>query len=256
MNNEQERSQGCAIITGGGTGIGREIAMALAETGRPVAVLGRRIEPLDKTSQDIRAGGGIANPYATDIRHGVQVDGSVSRIIGDFGAVEILVNCAGVPRFATLADLEMSEFDDLMAINFRGAVLTTKAVLPSMLELGTGLIVNISSEVAARGTPTATAYGASKAALNYVTKVWAVELAPHGIRVNTVAPGLTDTEEGVMPSQGMEREPYLEWMAQRIPMGRPGQPTEAAALIRYLASPEAAYITGSIIAIDGGIAAT
>lgn len=248
--------KGIAIVTGGGTGIGRSTALRIATTGRSTVVLGRRPDPLEETADLIDASGGNALTCPTDIRDAEQTRAAVEQVVERLGPVEILVNCAGIPRFAMLTDLDIAEYDDVMATNLRGPVVMAQSVLPSMIERGGGSIVNVTSEVAARGNVSGTAYGASKAALNYLTKLWAVELAEHGIRVNAVAPGLTDTEEGVVPQRGLDRQSFLDWMSQRIPLNRPAQSEEIADAIHFLVSPEAQYITGAVLAVDGGISAT
>lgn len=245
-----------ALVTGGGTGIGAETAVRLARDGWAVALVGRRPEPLAQTAKAIEAEGGTALALPADLRRDDQVDAAVGTAVERLGPVTGLVNNAGVPIFGTLLDLDMTDYDLVMGTNLRGAVVAARAVLPHMIGAGGGSIVNVSSEVSARGNPTATAYGASKAGLNYLTKVWAVELAPHGIRTNTVAPGITDTPEGVVTQHGMDRQAFLSWMADRVPLKRAGTAGDIAEVIVFLLSDRADYLNGARIAVDGGISVT
>jgi NAD(P)-dependent dehydrogenase (short-subunit alcohol dehydrogenase family) len=245
-----------AVITGGGTGIGQATARRLARDGRYVAVVGRRLDKLKETANEIVSRGGKAMAQSIDVRDEAQVRDGVAAIVADAGPIGILVNCAGVPKFARLLDLQMDEYDLIMDTNLRGPVMMARAVLPSMIECGGGCIINISSEVAARGNVTATAYGATKAALNYLAKLWAVELAPHGIRVNAVAPGITDTPEGVVVQGDMDRASYMELMVQRVPLKRAGMAEDIAEAVAFLTSDAASYISGAQLSVDGGISVT
>ncbi len=245
-----------AVITGGGTGIGEATALRLAEAGFDVGLLGRRSEPLERTAQAVRERGAEAVAAPADLRDAEAVNSAVDRVVESLGPVTVLVNMAGLPRFAKLEDLDLDELDAVLETNLRGTVVATRAVLPSMRAAGGGLVVNVSSEVAARGLPTATAYGSSKAAVEYLTRVWAVELAEHGIRTVTVAPGITDTPEGVVAMDDTPRAEFLDWMAERVPQKRVGRPEWVAEAIAFLASDEAHYINGTRLAVDGGISVT
>jgi NAD(P)-dependent dehydrogenase (short-subunit alcohol dehydrogenase family) len=245
-----------AVITGGGTGIGRATALKLADAGYGVGLLGRRREPLDHTAADVRERGAEALAVQADLRRVDEVEAAVAAVVDELGPVRVLVNMAGLPRFAKLEDLDLDEMDAVLETNLRGTIVATRAALPSMKAAGGGLVVNVSSEVVARGLPTATAYGSSKAAIEYLTRVWAVELAEHGIRTVTVAPGITDTPEGVVAMDDTPRDEFLAWMASRVPQKRVGQPEWVAESIAFLASDEATYINGTRLAVDGGISVT
>jgi NAD(P)-dependent dehydrogenase (short-subunit alcohol dehydrogenase family) len=245
-----------AVVTGGGTGIGRATVLRLADAGFDVGLLGRRREPLEQTAAEVRERGAAAQPVPADLRHEDEVERAVDEIVHALGLIRVLVNMAGLPRFARLEDLALEELDAVLGTNLRGTIVATRAALPSMREAGGGLVVNVSSEVAARGLPTATAYGSSKAAIEYLTRVWAVELAEYGIRTVTVAPGITDTPEGVVAMDDTPRHEFLAWMAQRVPQKRVGRPEWVAEAIAFLASDHAAYINGTRLAVDGGISVT
>jgi NAD(P)-dependent dehydrogenase (short-subunit alcohol dehydrogenase family) len=251
-----ETSRGVAVVTGGGTGIGAATALRLAEAGFDIGLIGRRHAPLETIATGVRERGGAALPAPADLRHEDEIDRAVGEIVEALGPVRVLVNMAGLPRFAKLDELALADLDAVLETNLRGTIVATRAVLPSMREAGGGLVVNVSSEVAARGLPTATAYGSSKAAIEYLTRVWAVELAEHGIRTVTVAPGITDTPEGVVAMDDTPRDEFLDWMAQRVPQKRVGRPEWVAATIAFLASEEASYINGTRLAVDGGISVT
>jgi NAD(P)-dependent dehydrogenase (short-subunit alcohol dehydrogenase family) len=248
--------RGVAVVTGGGTGIGAATALRLADAGFDIGLLGRRRSPLERTVERVKERGATALAVPADLRHEDEVERGVREIVEALGPIRVLVNMAGLPRFAKLEDLGLEELDAVLETNLRGTIVATRAALPSMREAGGGLVVNVSSEVAARGLPTATAYGSSKAAIEYLTRVWAVELAEHGIRTVTVAPGITDTPEGVVAMDDTPRDEFLDWMAQRVPQKRVGRPEWVAEAIAFLASEEASYINGTRLAVDGGISVT
>jgi NAD(P)-dependent dehydrogenase (short-subunit alcohol dehydrogenase family) len=247
---------GVAVITGGGTGIGRATAWRLADAGFDVGVLGRRRQPLERTAAGVRERGAAARAMTADLRKEDEVDAAMQAFAGELGPIRVLVNMAGLPRFAKLEELDLDEMDAVLETNLRGTIVATRAALPSMKEADGALVVNVSSEVVARGLPTATAYGSSKAAIEYLTCVWAVELAEHGIRTVTVAPGITDTPEGVVAMDDTPRDAFLDWMASRVPQKRVGRPEWVADAIAFLASDEATYINGTRLAVDGGISVT
>jgi NAD(P)-dependent dehydrogenase (short-subunit alcohol dehydrogenase family) len=249
-------AQGVAVITGGGTGIGRATAWKLADSGWDVGVLGRRRGPLEETAAGVRERGVAVRAVTADLRREDEVEAAMRLFASELGSIRVLVNMAGLPRFARLEDLDLAELDAVLETNLRGTIVATRAALPFLRDAGGGLVVNVSSEVAARGLPTATAYGSSKAAIEYLTRVWAVELAEHGIRTVTVAPGITDTPEGVVAMDDTPRDEFLAWMASRVPQKRVGRPEWVADAIAFLASENATYVNGTRLAVDGGISVT
>jgi NAD(P)-dependent dehydrogenase (short-subunit alcohol dehydrogenase family) len=237
------------IITGGGTGIGRAAALLFAETGAWVLVVGRRAGPLEETA-------GVSNriePLTADVLDEAGIERIVQTAIRRWGHIDVLVNNAGAFVQSPLDGIDAQTVNSLFATNILGPTLLTQAALPS-LKTAQGSIINISSTFGHKAAPMISHYAASKAALEHLTRCWALELAPFGIRVNAVAPGPTETdilERSGMPAAAVAKIKREE--AGRVPLGRRGNPEEVAYWIVKLAKPEAGWITGQVISVDGGL---
>lgn len=243
-----------AVVTGGTDGIGFGIATALSAAGARVVVASRRPEMCEQAQQALRDGGGDAFGVATDVTDEEAVTNLFARTVETFGGVDILVNCAGGSfsdkfRRARLLELGPSDLIESYRLNVVSAFLCSTAAYPLMQERGAGSVINISS-VGSDSTGAAgmfAAYGASKAALNHITRSLAAEFAPN-IRVNAVLPGLIDT-----PRTSASRTPErLQASLESIALGRIGTPTDVAEVVVFLASPQSSWMTGSIVRIDGG----
>ncbi|TDC45187.1 SDR family oxidoreductase [Actinomadura sp. KC345] len=242
------------IVTGGGTGIGRATARAFAARGDGVLVVGRTESTLVETAKDhdtIRV-------LAADITDPAVPEHVVRTAIREFGRVDVLVNNAAALGYRPLADLDRGTADRQLGTNLVAPVFLTQSALGA-LEESRGTVVNISSAGALglRTWPNNSLYGAAKAALDFLTRTWAVELAPRGIRVVGLAPGVVDTRSG--PRMGLTDEQYEGFLAQiseQAPAGRVGTPEEIAWWVTQLVSPEARYVTGAVLPVDGGLSLT
>lgn len=236
-----------AIVAGGGTGIGRAIALRFAREGARVAVFGRRPGPLDEVVSAIVGAGGAARARTGDV--GVEAD--VARLVDEsldrWGGVDVMVNSAAVRLRSPLAEISATDFAEVLRINLVGAFVLTKLVTGPMRARGGGSIIHIGSALGTAAAPFFSPYVASKGGLNALARAAAVELVRDGIRVNVVAPGTIDTviDQGVTDF----RRRMLE---QRIPIGRAGDVSDIAAACLYLASDDSRYVTGSTLAVDGG----
>jgi NAD(P)-dependent dehydrogenase (short-subunit alcohol dehydrogenase family) len=236
-----------ALITGGATGIGFETARLFARQGAHVIISGRNPDTGAKAVAAIAEAGGNARFIASDL----QDPDSVRRLAEDAGAVDILVNNAGAFPFAPTLEQGPETYRQLFETNVQGPYFLTAAVAWGMVERMAGSIVNVTTIAAHRGLPNTSVYGATKAALDSLTRTWAVELAKNGIRVNAVAPGHTKTENVT----GMIGEERFEQIGAGVPLGRLARPQEIAEAILFLASPRASYITGTTLTVDGGVLA-
>ncbi len=236
-----------AIVAGGGTGIGRAISLRFAREGARVAVFGRRPDPLREVAAAVTAAGGQAFAEPGDV--GVESD--VARLVAEttrrWGGIDVLVNCAGVRLNAPLEQVAAADFAEVLRINLVGAFVLTKAVAASMRARGGGSIVHIGSALGAVAVRDFSPYVASKGGLNALARAAAVELVGDRIRVNVVSPGTIDTVISAGVTEFRRR-----MLEHRIPIGHPGHVDDIAAACLYLASDAAGYVTGSVLAVDGG----
>jgi len=239
-----------AIVTGATSGIGMATAFRFAEQGARVAAVGRKKEILSKVQrQNIRT-------YSVDLTNEQETSTFARRALEDFGGVDILVNAAGIIANGTIENTSLADYDLMMNINVRSVMQLTQLVLPSIIERK-GNIVNVSSVTGLRAFPNVFAYCVSKAAVDQFTRCAALELAPKGVRVNAVNPGVVRTNLHL--NSGMNEDNYAAFVDRSKtthPLGRIGQPEEIADLILFLASSKAGWITGATYSIDGGRAQT
>jgi len=238
-----------AIVTGGGTGIGRAIALELAQCGARVAICGRRSEPLKQVAAEIAERKGSCLPLPCDIREPDQISAFVEAVRSRFGSIDLLVNNAGGQRPFFAADMPLEKFEKVIRNNLIGTFAMTQAVArAAMIPQRRGAIVNIIAEIY-RGFPGMAHTGAARAGVDNLTKSLSVEWAAHKIRVNAVAPGIIRTS-------GTDRYPpeLLEMSRRATPWKRLGSPEEVAHLVVYLCSPAADFVTGATYYIDGGLA--
>jgi NAD(P)-dependent dehydrogenase (short-subunit alcohol dehydrogenase family) len=239
-----------ALVTGAGRGIGRAAAEALAEAGAEVWLLARTLADVETGAREICGAGGRANPLACDVTDAA----ALKRAVAGLPGLDILVNNAGTNIPEPFVDVSEEHLDRLLDLNVRAAFIAAQAAAKKMLEAPDrgdrgGAILNMSSQMGHIGAAGRTVYCLTKHALEGLTKAMAVELAPHGIRVNSVAPTFVETP---MTAPMFQRKEFSDWVHARIPLGRLGQPREVAAAIVFLASPAAAMITGTSLLIDGG----
>ena len=237
-----------ALITGASQGIGRACALALAAEGAKVAAAARNEEKLAAVVQEISRGGGEAAAFKMDVADEDQIKVATKAAIGKFGKIDILVNNAGITRDTLVLRMKRADWDAVMATNLTGAHLTIQAVLSSMLKQRWGRIINITSIFGQMGQTGQANYSAAKAGLIGLTMAVAREVASRNITVNAVAPGYIETAmtEGLAPE-------LKEAVSKMIPLGRAGSDADVAHAVRFLASDEAAYITGHVLNVNGGM---
>jgi NAD(P)-dependent dehydrogenase (short-subunit alcohol dehydrogenase family) len=236
-----------AIVTGSRRGIGKAIAQALAKEGAKVVVSDVSQEDCQKVADNIKAAGGKALAIKCDVSIKAEVQEMVTKTISEFGKVDILVNNAAVGVIKPFVRITEEDWDRTFAVNVKGAFLCSQAVAKNMIKNGEGRIISISSVASGGGggaTALMAAYIASKGGLKSLTEAMAVELATFGINVNAICPGTIDS--GAVPESMKERS------LRTVPKGRLGRPEEIAYMVVFLASPEADYVTGSVITVDGG----
>jgi NAD(P)-dependent dehydrogenase (short-subunit alcohol dehydrogenase family) len=238
------------LVTGGSKGIGRAIALALAEDGADVALAARSPEPLEKTAREIEERGRRALAVPTDITDPEQCRALVERVIGELGGLDVLVNNAGAaPFLSTFESARLEGWEKYFRITFTGAVYCTHAAADALLGREGASVINVASVAAFIASPGLTYYAAAKAALVSFTRTLALEWAPHGVRVNAIAPGFVETDMNVAARQDPS---FHESIRSQIPLGRWGTAEDVAGVARFLASDAAAWMTGSVVVIDGG----
>jgi 3-oxoacyl-[acyl-carrier protein] reductase len=237
-----------AVVTGASQGIGRETALALAEAGARVVVAARNEEKLATLVNEIAATGGEAFAVKIDVADGEQVKAGFKQVIEKFGRLDILVNNAAVTRDGLAMRMKKEDWDAVLQTNLTGAHLCIQQALPTMMKARSGRIINISSVVAQSGNAGQANYVAAKAGLIGLTKAIAIEIASRNITVNAVAPGFIET-----PMTDVLPDKVKEELKVRIPLGRMGSARDVAAAIVFLASDEAAYITGHVLNVNGGM---
>ena len=241
-----ELSGHITLVTGGSRGIGLAVSQELARAGCTVAVIGRNEEAANAAAADLEGEGHRA--YGCDVSDYKSAASAADQITKDLGPVDILVNNAGITRDNLFIRMKEEEWDDVLAVNLKGAFNMTKALARGMMRRRSGVILNVTSVVGLIGNAGQANYAASKAGLIGFTKSIAKELASRGVRCNAIAPGFISTD---MTAELTEET--IEELHARIPLGHLGEPSDVAALVRFLAGPAARYITGQVISVDGGM---
>jgi len=237
-----------ALVTGASQGIGRACALALAGAGAKVALAARNEAKLNEVAAEIAAAGGAAAVFALDIASEESIKSCAKAAIAHFGSIEILVNNAGITRDTLVLRMKRADWDDVLGTNLTGTFLMTQAVLSPMLKARWGRIINITSVVGETGQAGQANYAASKAGLIGLTKSLARELASRNITANAIAPGYIETAMTAVLD-----EKQRETMVSHIPLGRAGTDADIANAVRFLASDDAAYITGHVLDVNGGM---
>jgi NAD(P)-dependent dehydrogenase (short-subunit alcohol dehydrogenase family) len=239
-----------AIVTGGSQGIGQAVASRLAAEGAAVAILARTAQNVSRATDELLARGAQAMGVPCDVTDRAQVHSAVEQVVSKFGRVTVLINHAGLFKHAPFVDMTDEMWDEIIRVNLTGMFIVGQEVARQMVAQGLGgRIVNMSSVAGRIAHSDQTAYGVTKAGIESMTRSMAMDLAPYGIIVNAVAPGTIETPFSV----GNLSEEAVAKRVGRIPLGRLGLPEEVAAVIAMLASRDAAYVTGAVLAIDGGL---
>ena len=239
-----------ALVTGASQGLGRAVAVELGRAGARVACVARNVEKLAETVQLIVDAGGEAEAMSCDVTSTESVEAVMEQTLEKWEKIDILVNNAGITRDALLPRMTDEEFDDVIATNLKGAFLFTRAATQRMLRARYGRVINMSSVSGISGNAGQTNYSASKAGLIGMTRSLSRELAKRNITVNAIAPGFIETDMTTVLG-----ELVIEEVTKQIPMRRMGQPADIAAMVLFLASEGAAYVTGQVLVVDGGLTA-
>lgn len=234
------------VITGAGGGLGRGFALALAGAGADLALLGRSLDPLEEAAEEVRRLGRRAWPTVCDVTAAQQV----ARVVGSLDRIDVLVNNAGTNAPEPFLEVSEENLNRILALNVKGTFLVAQAAARKMVERCVGgSIINVSSQMGHVGAADRTVYCASKHAVEGMTKAMALELAPYGVRVNSVAPTFVETP---MTRPFFEDEAFREGVISRIPLGKLGRVEDVAAAVVFLASPGAGMVTGTSLLVDGG----
>jgi len=239
------------VVTGAGSGLGRATARQLSAEGAPVACFDIAVDAAEKTAAEIGEQGGTARAYRVDVSDPDSVSAAMAGAAGDLGRPQVVVNCAGIGRFAHTHELPFAEWQRIIGVNLTGTFLVCQAALPHLMD-GGGSIVNIASNAGVRAQPYSIAYCSSKAGVIHLTRCIADEYLKRGVRANCIAPGGMETP---LQDAFMEFPEGVDWKQLRkiiSPLGN-SQPEEIANVVAFIASDECRYMTGSIVSIDGGL---
>ena len=239
-----------ALVSGASRGIGKAIALGLAEAGADVAVGARSREALEAVAAEISAMGARALALPLDVSQVAAIPGAVRQVVDTLGPIDILFNVAGINIRKPAVEVEEDDFDRVMDINIKGAYFLCREVGRGMIRQQRGKVINIASLTSAIGLPKITVYTSSKGALAQLTKGLAVEWTPHNIQVNAIAPGLIRTD---LNKDLWEDEKMLDWALGVTPAGRLGTPEDIVGAAIFLASPAADFVSGQVLFVDGGI---
>lgn len=237
-----------AVITGGGSGFGRETALRFAEEGAEVALADINLNGAEEVAGEIKKRGGRAHAFQVDVSNEASVKAAFSGILQTLGAVDILINCAGLGRSARIQDLTLDQWNFLLNVNMTGTFLCSREIIPHMIQRQYGKIVNLASICAQTGRRVSVDYAGSKSGIVGITRALALQVAGDGINVNAIAPGPVITplfEKNYTPEE-------VESLLSTIPFKRKGTPADIANLLLFLSSDESGWITGEVIAINGG----
>jgi 3-oxoacyl-[acyl-carrier protein] reductase len=240
--------QKVALVTGASQGIGRAVALRLAQDGAAVALAARNETKLNEVAAEIQNAGGAAEVFVLDIAAEESIKAAAKAVLARFGKIDILVNNAGITRDTLLLRMKKADWDDVLQTNLTGAFLLTQAVMGSMVRARSGRIVNISSVVGRMGQAGQANYAASKAGLIGFTRSLAREIASRGITANVVAPGYIES-----PMTAVLDAKQTESILAHIPLGRVGSDADVAHAVSFLASDQAGYITGAVLDVNGGM---
>jgi NAD(P)-dependent dehydrogenase (short-subunit alcohol dehydrogenase family) len=244
-----------ALVTGGGSGIGKAVALAFAAEGAKVAVMGRRLEKVQEVAAEVKKRGGDAVAIAGDVAKAADAERAVRETVEKLGGLNVLVNNAGMLSVATVETVPEEEWDRVMTVNVKGPFLMSRAALPEMRKAGGGAIVNIGSIVGLIAIKNRAAYSTSKGAVTMLTKAMALDHAHENIRVNCICPALVETELVQRLFASADGEAVKRERIAGFPLGRMGQPQDVAGMAVFLASEESSWVTGTAIPLDGGLSA-
>jgi len=242
-----------AVVTGAASGMGLAIAGHLAARGNRVAVLDLRGEEAGRAAENLRASGATTIAAEVDVTDRAAVDTALARVRSELGPIEIMVASAGLDAFEPFTEISVQSWERILAVNLTGTFHCLQAAVPDMLAARWGRMVTVSSSSAQSGAPRMAHYVASKGGVIALTKALALELAPHGITVNSISPGMIDTPMLRRAEAGGDIGSLAKIAPRVVPVGRPGTPEEIAAACGFLCSDEAAFTTGQVIGVNGGM---